>query len=195
MTHYTHNDTNPMSWNEFGVILSTLIEKIVLYQNNHSIKFDIIAPILRSGMIPATAIANKLKITRILPIQVKYIYNELSQKPDLKQVLSTPKLLQPISELPNILICESNTGSGRSAQKVIELIIKEYPNANLYYSTVAKVYGGHDKFDNIKEYFYGIQTNEFFKASNIEEKQLNLRPKITIFPWETTEYELLDINL
>jgi len=194
MTQYTNKDTNPMSREEFGNVLTDLIKKIDSYLNEYNIKFDIIVPILRSGMIPATAISNRFKITNILPIQVKYVYDELTSKQNLEQVLPFPKLLQSIPKSPNILICETNTGSGKSAKKVIDLLCKNYPDAKLYYSTVAKVYWGPDTFDNIKSYFYGIQTNEFFKANSQEEKKLNLRPKITIFPWETTEYELSDIH-
>ncbi len=71
---------------------------------------------------------------------------------------------------------------------------EKYPTATIYYATVAKVYGGPENIDNAKEYFFGIQTNEYFKASANEEKRLGLRPKITIFPWETAAYELADIN-
>ena len=191
---YTSEDTNKMSREEFGEVLSILIHKIEAYMKVHNVVFDIVAPILRSWMIPATAIANKFKIIQILPIQVKYLYDEDLWTVEHKQVLSLPEILIDSSDAPNILICEANTWSGESAKKAIALIKERYPAANLYYSTIAQVYGGPDKFENVKEYFYGIQTNESFVASDEETKELWLRPKITIFPWETTEYELSDIN-
>jgi len=192
---YTVNDTNPMNWEEFGKILNTLIKKLFDYQNEHNIRFDIVVPILRSGGIPATVIANRFKITRLLPVQVKYIINENDpSRVEHKQMLSLPEILQDTPDNPNILICETNTGSGNSANKSIALIKNKYPNSTVYYATVAKVYGGPDNLDNVKEYFWGVQTNEFFKANDDEVKQLGLRPKITIFPWETAEFELFDIN-
>jgi adenine/guanine phosphoribosyltransferase-like PRPP-binding protein len=190
MTKYTPRDTNPMSRDEFGKVLGNLIKKIDAYQRKYHTEFDIIVPILRSGMIPATVIANHFKITKILPIQVKYLHDGLPSRGNPTQMLSLANLLQHVPTSPNILICETNTGKGGSAKKVIDLIREQYPDSVLYYATVAKVYGGPDRLDHIKKYFYGIRTDEFFKASDEQAKKLSLRPKITIFPWETTEYEL-----
>lgn len=189
------NDTNYMGWEEFGKILDTLIGKLDLYQKTHDIRFDIVAPIVRNGGIPAVAIANKFKITRFLPVQVKYVYGaDNHARAELKQMLSLPKILQDVPEKPNILVCETNTGRGESAKKSVYIIREAYPAATIYYATVAKVYGGPDAFENVQEYFWGVQTNEFFKASDEEAGRLGLRPKITIFPWETAEFELADIN-
>lgn len=109
-------------------------------------------------------------------------------------MLSLSVILQATSANPNILVCETNTSSGASANKSIALIKGKYPTSTIYYATVAKVYGGPDNLDHVKEYFWGVQTNEAFKASDEEMKRLGLRPKITIFPWETAEFELSDIN-
>lgn len=184
-----------MDWSEFGKILNVLIQKLDDYQKEHTIRFDIVAPILRSGGIPATAIANKFKITRLLPVQVKYVYDENDpSKIEHKQMLSLPEILQDTPENPNILVCETNTGSGDSAKKSIALIKEKYPVSTIYYATIAKVYGGPDDFTHVKKYFWGVQTNEFFKADDAEIKRLALRPGITIFPWETAKFELSDIN-
>lgn len=192
---YTISDTNHMDWAEFGKILNTLIQKLDDYQKIHNMKFDIVAPILRSGGIPATAIANRFKIMRFLPVQVKYVYDKNDpSKVEHKQMLSFPEILQDTPNNPNILVCETNTGSGKSAKKSIALIKEKYPTSTIYYATIAKVYGGSNDFEHVKECFWGVQTNEFFKANDNEVKRLGLRPKITIFPWETAEFELSDIN-
>lgn len=192
---YTVDDTNSMDWVEFGSILDTLIQQLDDYQRENNIKFDIVVPILRNGSMPAVAIANRFKITRFLPVQFKYIYNENdSTKTECKQMLSLPEILEDTPANPNILVCETNTNTGTSANKAIALIKERYPNSTIYYATVVKVYGGPDNLDHVKEYFWGVQTNENFKASEEEVKRLNLRPKMTIFPWETVESELTDIN-
>ncbi|NMB47993.1 phosphoribosyltransferase [Candidatus Kuenenbacteria bacterium] len=192
---YTIDDTSQMDWAEFGKILDALTKKLEDYQKENNIKFDIIAPILRNGGIPAIAIANRLQITRFLPVQVKYTYDKDNpKKTELKQLLSLPEILQETPDNPNILVCEVNTGSGQSANKSIELIKEKYPTSTIYYATVAKTYGGPDNLEHVKEYFWGIQTNEHFKVSEDEAKCLGLRSKITIFPWETAEFELADIN-
>ncbi|MCD4694521.1 phosphoribosyltransferase [bacterium] len=192
---YTISDTNHMDWAEFGKILNTLIQKLDDYQKKNNMKFDIVAPILRSGGIPATAIANRFKIMLFLPIQMKYIYDENDPtKVEHKQMISLPELLQKTPNNPNILVCETNTGSGESANKSIALIKEKYPTSTIYYATIAKVYGDPDTLEHVKDYFWGVQINESFKANKEEEKRLSLRPKITIFPWETAEFELSDIN-
>lgn len=192
---YTISDTSAMDWAEFGKILNALIQKLDDYQKEHNIKFDIVAPVLRSGGIPATAIANKFKIMRFLPVQVKYVYDENDPtRMEHKQMLSLPEILQNTPDNPNILVCETNTNNGASANKSIALIKEKYPISTIYYATVAKVYGGPDNLNYVKEYFWGVQTNEAFKASDEEMKRLGLRPKITIFPWETAEFELSNIN-
>ena len=143
-------------------------------------------------MIPATVIANKFRITKILPIQIKCIHTENGIV--LKQLLAIPEILQETPKSPNILICENNTMTGNSAKKAISLIKEKYPTANIFYATVAKVYGGPISFNDVEEYFWGIRTNEMFKANSDEEKKLELRSKITIFPWESADDELAAIN-
>jgi hypoxanthine phosphoribosyltransferase len=89
-----------MSWDEFGDIVNKLIVDIQEFSNANSIHFDAIAPILRNGAIPGTIIANKLDITTILPIQVKYDYKTKTHvqllpfyKPLNKNLGESPKIL------------------------------------------------------------------------------------------------------
>jgi hypoxanthine phosphoribosyltransferase len=190
---YTMADVNPLSWTEFGAVLENLINKIETYRKEKGINFDVIVPVLRGGGIPATAIANRLLTRVLLPIQVKRIFKP--GKIIHKQIITLPKILQKFSKKkPNFLVCETNTSSGQSAKKAFAIIRKGYPKAKIYYATVAKVYGGPNKFKDVEEYFWGVETNERFLASPAEEKQLNLRPKITIFPWELAKNELKEIN-
>jgi len=192
---YTIDDVNFMDWVEFGEVLESLIQKLDKYQLDHNIHFDIVAPILRSGGIPAAVIANRFGILRFLPVQVKYVYSESDPtKSQLKQVLSLPEIFQDTPSSPNILVCDCNTSTGESAKKSIAIIKDRYPDATIYNATVAKVFGGPDNLDNVKEYFWGVQTNEFFKADDVVVEKLGLRPKITVFPWETIGTELFEIN-
>lgn len=191
MKKYTLQDTNPMSWQEFGTILDDLVTQISEYLAQNSLQIHAVAPILRSGAIPGSVIANKLEIIPQLPIQVKHNY----QQNKLEQILPVTKLLTPLPKKPTILVAECNTYSGKSARKAGQLVLENYSQATLMYATVTKVYRKDEidlsLFDKV---FVGKHTNESFEADHTTAKELDLRPKITIFPWETPERELRDIN-
>jgi len=179
-----------MSYQEYGEIIKKLIVKIENYLKENNLEFDLIVPILRSGGIPGDILAIHFGITKILPLQFKYFYNPAR----IEQVLSVPKIFQKVPSSPRILISENNTSGGETARQVIKLLKKLFPKSELYYSTVVRVFGGHKDFRGIEKYFWGTQSNEKFIASPEEGKRLNLRPKITIFPWENPEDELREIN-
>src|ERR1700722_8724744 len=126
----TKEDTNPMSWEEYGHVVQTLLEKICAT----GLSFDAIAPIMRSGGIPGNALAIRLQITRIIPLQFKY----MAQPSRLE--LMNPALPQPINERLNILICENNTSTGGTAQAAVARLKMMFPQSKLYYATVAKVF-------------------------------------------------------
>lgn len=185
---FTIHDTNKMSWQEFDQLIDNLLQKI----KATNVSFDAIIPILRNGAIPATIIANKLDIITYLPLQVKYNYSAK----EIEQLIPFYKpITKDLGERPHFLVVESNTFSGQSAIKAAEIIKKEYPNAYLYYATVTRVYRNPEiQLPMYEQYFYGCQTNENFEADNNTEKSLYLRPNITIYPWESVENELHDIN-
>lgn len=178
---YNKSHANPMPWNEFHDIVNRLILDLKNYQ------FDAVAPILRSGAIPATMIANKLKIIKTIPVQVKYNY-----KSKVIDVIHAPKLPESSikDDIKNILVTDCNTYSGGSAKKVYEMLRQEFPNAKIHYACVTKVYGGPDTIEGYDSYHIGQWTNEAFNdnAPNY------CRRGITIYPWETVDYELEDIN-
>lgn len=187
---YAVEHTNPMLYQEFGEIVKKLIRKLENYCAKGKIKFDIVAPILRSGGIIGSILAVHFEITRLMPIQLKYDYHPTR----LKQLLSLPQLLQSIPLAPNILVCETNTNSGDTAKAVFKILKKEMLDAKFYYATVVKVFGSPDVFEGVEKYFWGVQSNENFVSNKKKMEKLKLRPKITIFPWENVEHELRDIN-
>lgn len=192
MNNYSLKDTNPMNWSEFGEIMDELVTEIDEYFKTRNQKIDTISPILRNGAIPATIIGNKLQIIPMLPVQVKYDYSQ--NKP--VQLFPFSKPFKDILGIaPNILICECNTFSGESARMAASIIQEAYPDAHLFYATVTQVFRRQEIDLSIFEHiFVGRKTNENFEANQREEKELNLRSQITIFPWETAEFELNDIN-
>ena len=113
-----------------------------------------------------------------------------------KQLLPFSKAIN--IDLPddlNILVVESNTFSGASARRAFEIITKEYPEAKLYYATVTQVYHENPSDLNMyKKTFVATMTNENSEADEETINKLNLRRGISIYPWETTKFELQDIN-
>lgn len=186
---FDKSHTHPMGWDEFDLIMQKLISDISVYRQEACVCFDAIAPILRSGSIPATIIGNKLQIIPTIPLQLKHVANEL-------QVLlppSVPTGIDPTAPL-NILVVETNNCSGASAKLAYELLKKVYPQATMHYASVSKVFGYPDLLSAYKSRHFGVITNEAFRATDVEAKARNLRYGITIFPWETTEFELNAIN-
>ncbi len=182
---FTVNDTNPMGWREFQSIVDDLILRI----HKSNIIFSAIAPILRSGAIPATMIANKLQIIPMIPLQLKY--NEAQDDIETIASPSIPNTISSKDEM-NILVVETNTNSGQSARKALKELQTKLPNSKFYYACVAKAFRTNKTTSNYTSEFVGKMTDESFEATPEEKK--NLREGITIFPWETAEYELNDIN-
>ena len=172
---------NRMSWDEFHTIIDKLINDLKGYN------FDAIAPILRSGSIPATMIGNKLKIVPTIPLQIKYNYN--SKTIDILQRPRCPENMNKTT-IKNILVTECNTSSGKGAQTALDLLQSEFPESKIHYACVTKVFGGPEKIEGYESYHIGQWTNEAFKTNAPRE----YREGITIFPWETDEFELQDIN-
>lgn len=186
MRVYNVEDVNAMSWEEYGIAIQLVLGKI----RASGIVFDAVAPIMRSGGIPGNALAISLGVTKIIPLQFKY----LRQPARLESMVTVPALLQKVPAPSNILICENNTSSGNTAQAAIELLKKHFPTSKLYYATVAKVFGGPDSLAGIEEYFFGRLTNERFVATEDEIVAYGLRPGVTLFPWEVVEDELIEMN-
>ena len=189
---FTLEDTNPMYWAEFDSIVQKLITEIIEYCSKTSIHIDAVCPILRNGAIPATMIANKLKIVPMLPVQVKCDYTQ--GKP--VQLLPFARSMSPsMHENPNLLVVECNTFSGESARLAGSIIKEVYPDASLLYATVTQVFRKVPiDLSIFTHVFTGMFTNENFEASEEEEAEQFMRKKVVIYPWETPEFEIADIN-
>ncbi len=184
MTTFTTKHLNPMFWQEYGAAIETLADKI----RQADIAFDAIAPILRSGGIPGNLLAIRFQITRIIPLQFKY----RSDRAIPDQINSMP--LRRTPDPLTILICENNTSTGGTARAAVAHLKKLAPHSRLHYGTVAKVFGAPDSFEGVDACYFGVHTNERFLATPAQITQLSLRPGITLFPWETAEHELAEMN-
>lgn len=190
MANFTRDDTNPVSWAEFDNLVDEILDKINIYFQDKDEKINVITPLLRTGGIVGGVVGIKMRVLITLPVQFKYSYNPTK----IKQILSIPDILTEIPEPMNILLCEGNTSSGSISKQAAAAIKEKYPQAKIYLATLTKVFGGPEKLDGIEEVFFGRMTDENFQASEDEKVKYNLRTGITIFPWESAENELSDIN-
>ena len=181
---YSERDTNKMTWDEVSNLVDILISK------TSKKNINVIAPMLRTGGIVGGIFSIKTGIVPMLPVQFKYSYNPTA----INQIISVPDIIQNVPETMNVLLCEGNTSSGSIAMKASKAIREKYPGAKIYLATLTKVYGCPEKLDGIEEIFFGVMTDENFKATESEKKSLKLRKGITIFPWENVEAELSDVN-
>ncbi len=78
--------------------------------------------------------------------------------------------------------------------RAADAIHEKYPKAKIYLATLVKVFGCPDRLDGIEHVFHGVMSDENFKATEEQKKELDLRQGITVFPWERAEDELADIN-
>lgn len=185
---YKKEDINKMSWNEFDSLLNSLIQQVQNYFSENNERIDLISPLHRTGGIVGGIMAIKLKIIPMMPIQFKHNPEKIDQ------ISGLPEMLINLRDNPNILFCEGNTSAGSVSKKAAKLIKEKYPNSKIYLATLTKVYGGPSDIEGIDKIFYGILTNEGYKATDEEVEKLQLRRGITIFPWESIDDELKELN-
>lgn len=178
-----------MTWAEFDELIDILIEKIVAHLGDTK-NVHVVSQLHRTGGIVGGVLAIKMGVIPMLPVQFKYSYNPTK----INQIISIPDILVDVPEEMNVILAEGNTSSGSIAKVAARAIKAKYPKAKIYLATLSKVYGGFEELEGIEKVFYGTMTDENFKATDEERARLNLRPKITIFPWENPKDELADIN-
>jgi hypoxanthine phosphoribosyltransferase len=185
---YKKENCNRMSWKEFDILINGLAKKVDSYFKETNQKIDLITPLHRTGGIVAGIVAIKLRVIPMLPIQFKHSPEKIDQISEL------PEMLINLPDNPNILFCEGNTSAGSVSKKAAKLVKEKYPNSKIYLATLTKVYGGAEEIEGIDKIFYGILTNENYKATDEESEKLGLREGVTIFPWEKEEDELYELN-
>lgn len=179
-----------MSWDEYEQLVDKLIKDVDDYFSKHGGQIDVISQLHRTGGIVGSTMAIKMKIIPLLPVQFKYSYNPTR----IDQIISVPDILVDVPEDMNVLLCEGNTSSGSIGMRAAKAIKEKYPKAKIYLATLVKVFGCPDKLERIEHVFHGVMSDENFKATEEQKKELNLRQGITVFPWERAEDELADID-
>lgn len=167
------------------MLLENLMQKVEGYLKETDVKPDAIIPILRAGMIPATYLAYRLHILRILPVQYKYFYEDGNLV--LKKLLSLPSETK-LPKKPTLLLVECNHCFGITAKTAAEDLKKQFPDSTLLYATDTMDYS-YQEVVPADASFYGILTNECRGLPLEEAKKVGLDNRMNLFPWEDLEEE------
>jgi len=178
-----------MSHKAFLECIDLICRSLQEYIETNHLRIDYICPILRSGAVPATYIANKLNIVKFLPLQVKHIaYKNGENK--IEMIFNPFNSIEIKKKEPVFLVVEANHSTGTSAGICINEIRSRYKNAKILYVCLTKEYGSRSFKDVVlyedNAYYYNGD-NKFTKEKC---KQLGIKYYDTLFPWEDLKVEL-----
>jgi len=116
-----------MQHNEFLQHIDKICNQLGRYIQDNGIKIDYICPVLRSGVVPAVYISNKLNIVKFLPIQVKHIaYKNGENK--IEMIFNPFGSIEINKKEPVFLIVEAMHSTGTSVEICINEIKNRYKN-------------------------------------------------------------------
>lgn len=191
-TPFTKDDFISMRWDQYQY----QVEKIFSDLMQLNIKFDFIVPIMRGGTPLAISLAHRLNVLRIMPVQYMYgakIINGEREKTFCQLFTSIPSIKEREKEY-TILVTEANHCTGKTAQSCINHIMEILPKSKIYYATIGRAYSHKGKLDNTEFETWGFLTNEDGELTVEECDKLHIINKFTLYPWETLEGELRDMN-
>lgn len=159
------------------------------YLDENKLKIDYICPILRSGAVPATYIANKMNIVKFAPFQIKHItYKNNDDK--IKIIFNPLDSLKIVKDKPVFLVVEALQSTGTSSKLCIEELKKKYKNVQVLYVCIAKEYGSPD-FKDITLFSKAVfNFNGHNNFSKEQCKKMQIDYFTPLFPWETLELQL-----
>ena len=190
MTDKKKSDIYKLGWNEyFEKELKVLAKKVLDYVKENNIKIDAVVPLLRGGNIPATYLAYKLNILRIVPVQYKYFFKE-----NVANLIEIQKLNEKLFDKDaklTFLLVEGNHCYGTSAVYAAKGLKKQFPNCKIIYAASNMDYNYKNVVDKYaKACFYGGLNNDCEELSKEKCIELGIDPdKIIIFPWENEDEE------
>lgn len=183
---YNREDLKRLSWKEYDRALQNLHKQTGQYLKKHNLTVDAIVPIFRAGAIPATYLAYKLRVLRILPLQYKYFFSK-DHKINLKKLYEFQKSYVA-NKSPIFLLVENNHCFGTTAKLAAKQLKTMFPKCRILYAAAHADYK-HRAIPYAEASFYGRFTNES-KALNIEEcRRKKIKNGVFVFPWENIEEE------
>ena len=158
-----------MSDKQFFKHVQKLAREVQDTLQQEELRVDYICPILRSGAVPATYIANTLNIVKMAPIQIKIIEG----KKDPQILLDSLGLIKTSRKNLVFLLVDATYGSGSTAKAATDLIKQHFPNATIIFACIAcrKTSPRPNNIDTLL-YSLSLKDNE-----------------LPLYPWEIMENE------
>jgi hypoxanthine phosphoribosyltransferase len=188
---YSADEFEQLSWEQYGKILDLLGASIEKYTKENDITFDAIVPVLRGGMVVATAMAGRFKVLRILPVQYKYFID--GKKVFLNRLLPLPKDIT-LPDSPKILITENCYCFGTTTKAAVQDVRALYPSARIYVAADRMDYT-YKNIEDVEQVFYGELNNDTKKLSLDECSQIGINPLQYYYPWESLDEEIAACQL
>jgi hypothetical protein len=122
------SDLRPLSYEAFARILDSLTQRVGAFvDGGHPV--DLVAPILRSGAITALHLASRLGVTRMFPLQYKYVDGRA-----IERLFEPPTLAPHSTPISTILLVDTNAVTGRIAGRAARDLHERYPMASIRFA-------------------------------------------------------------
>ena len=188
--HVRKEDLRLLSYAEFGQLLDILTDKVLAFCQEHDLRIDAVAPILRSGAFPGCHLASKLGIINVFPLQYQHAYD--GAQPLLSRFRG-PTLSSGIPDNAVILLVDTNTVTGEVAERAAEDIRAELPDSHIILASVMldislKTVPGIDAIVSAR------RTNEQRTVPREAARRAGISNEVFIFPWENLEEQWNEIR-
>lgn len=187
---YTEQDLDKISWQRIDQYIDKIYNDVsdFLIKNDLTIKY--IVPILRGGGVPSVILSHKFNVIDLLPVQLKYNGNyEVKIPIDIFNNVG-------INNNECILLVEGNHVNGTTSLIAKDMILNKFgKDTKIIYVSITKDYSNKDSVNDVIFSTCGFYTNEKKKLSERECENLGINyVKVALFPWESVEEELKELN-
>ena len=110
------------------------------------------------------------------------------------EYLTTTEFVANKSDNLTILVTEGNHVRGGTALKCIQKIKSVLPNVKIIYASVGRDYAHRNRLPGTVFETWGFLTNETEILSKDECKELGVKNKFVVYPWEIIEEEIMEVN-
>lgn len=194
MKKFKKSDFKKLSWSEYQRSACKIAREIDDFCKANELKIDFIVPILRGGGPLAISLSHMLSIDRIYPSQYKYCKDYERKEYSPVELLSTIETIEDKSKEYIVLVTEGNHVRGTTAGLCIAKIRRVLPNCKIVYASVGRDMMHLAPLDGTIFEAYGFKTNETNQHYGIELEDKDIKDKFVVYPWETVEEELREVN-
>lgn len=187
----TKEDFYYVSWSQYEKAAIEISQKIHKYCSENDITITHIVPILRGGGVLGIHLSHMLNVTKVNTCQYKYVSEDKKYVP---MELLAPRFEKEIDRNACILVTEGNHCSGATAQKCINSIRQLVSEVTILYASLARDANHLKPMEGTVYEVYGFLSNESKAFSPEYCKKNNIPDKFSIFPWESVEEEIREIN-